>query len=245
LKKVVERVGFLRFNGDLVVMGAVMVLSSALFTVITIGLYELIDIDIKDFYVDYVVTWGLPAIPIIATVLVINNPSLVGRVSPIIAKIFTPFIFVSLAIFLGAVISTGKDPYNDREFLVVFNGLLIGVMAIILFSLSEVTKGKNNKIQLLFLVGLSLLTIIDNGIALSAIVFRLAEYGVSPNRMAVLGSNILMLTHLSMIAYQLIKILNKDAELIDVEKTIGKFLPLYAAWTVIVVFLFPVLFGYK
>jgi hypothetical protein len=65
------------------------------------------------------------------------------------------------------------------------------------------------------------------------------------NRMAVLGSNLLMLTHLSMIAYQLIKILNKDAELIDVEKTIGKFLPLYAAWTVIVVFLFPVLFGYK
>ena len=245
LKNVVERVGFLRFNGDLVVMGAVMVLSSALFTVITIGLYELIDIDIQEFYVDYVVTWGLPAIPIIATVLVTNNPTLVGRVSPIIAKIFTPFVFVSLAIFLGAIIGTGKDPYNDREFLVVFNGLLIGVMAIILFSLSEITKGKNNKIQLLFLVGLSLLTIIDNGIALSAIVFRLAEYGVSPNRMAVLGSNLLMLTHLSMIGYQLIKILNKNAELIDVEKTIGKFLPLYAAWTVIVVFLFPVLFGYK
>ena len=244
-KNILERVGFLRFNGDLVVMGAVMLLAAALFTVITMGLYNLIGINIQEFYVDYVVTWGLPAIPIIATVLVTNNPSLVGRVSPIIAKIFTPFVFVSLAIFLGAVIATGKDPYNDREFLVVFNGLLIGVMAIILFSLSEITKGKNNKIQLLFLVGLSLLTIIDNGIALSAIVFRLAEYGVSPNRVAVLGSNLLMLTHLSMIAYQLIKILNKDAELIEVEKTIGKFLPLYAAWAIVVVFIFPVLFGYK
>lgn len=244
-KNILERVGFLRFNGDLVVMGAVMMLAAALFTAITMGLYNLIGINIQEFYVDYVVTWGLPAIPIIATVLVTNNPSLVGRVSPIIAKIFTPFVFVSLAIFLGAVIATGKDPYNDREFLVVFNGLLIGVMAIILFSLSEITKGKNNKIQLLFLVGLSLLTIIDNGIALSAIVFRLAEYGISPNRVAVLGSNLLMLTHLSMIAYQLIKILNKDAELIEVEKTIGKFLPLYSAWAIVVVFIFPVLFGYK
>lgn len=244
-KNILERVGFLRFNGDLVVMGAVMMLAAALFTAITMGLYNLIGINIQEFYVDYVVTWGLPAIPIIATVLVTNNPSLVGRVSPIIAKIFTPFVFVSLAIFLGAVIATGKDPYNDREFLVVFNGLLIGVMAIILFSLSEITKGKNNKIQLLFLVGLSLLTIIDNGVALSAIVFRLAEYGISPNRIAVLGSNLLMLTHLCMIAYQLIKILNKDAELIEVEKTIGKFLPLYAAWAIVVVFIFPVLFGYK
>ena len=244
-KNILERVGFLRFNGDLVVMGAVMLLAAALFTVITMGLYDLIGMNIQEFYVDYAVTWGLPAIPIIATVLVTNNPSLVGRVSPIIAKIFTPFVFVSLAIFLGAVIGTGKDPYNDREFLVVFNGLLIGVMAIILFSLSEITKGKNNKIQLLFLVGLSLLTIIDNSIALSAIVFRLAEYGVSPNRMAVLGSNLLMLTHLSMIGYQLIKILNKKTEIIVVEKTIGKFLPVYAVWTYVVVFLFPVLFGYK
>ena len=98
---------------------------------------------------------------------------------------------------------------------------------------------------MLFLIGLSLLTIIDNGIALSAIVFRLTEYGVTPNRIAVLGSNLLMLTHLSMIAYQLIKILKKDAELIEAEKTIGKFLPLYAAWAVIIIFLFPVLFGYK
>jgi hypothetical protein len=150
---------------------------------------------------------------------------------------------VSLAIFLGAVIGTGKDPFNDREFLVVFNGLLIGVMAIILFSLSEITKGKKNKIQLLFLVGLSLLTIIDNGIALSAIVFRLTEYGITPNRIAVLGSNLFMLSHLCMIAYQLIKILNKDAELIEVEKTIGKFLPLYTAWALVVVFFFPLLFG--
>lgn len=244
-KNILERVGFLRFNGDLVVMGAVMMLAAGLFTAITMGLYNLIGMNIQEFYVDYIVTWGLPAIPIIATVLVTNNPSLVGRVSPIIAKIFTPFVFVSLAIFLGAVITTGKDPYNDREFLVVFNGLLIGVMAIILFSLSEISKGKNNKIHLLFLVGLSILTIIDNGIALSAIVFRLGEYGISPNRIAVLGSNLLMLTHLSMITYQLIKILNKDAELVEVEKIIGKFLPLYTAWAVVVVFIFPVLFGYK
>lgn len=244
-KNILERVGFLRFNGDLVVMGAVMMIAAGLFTAITMGLYDLIGMNIQEFYVDYVVTWGLPAIPIIATVLVTNNPTLVGRVSPIIAKIFTPFVFVSLAIFLGAVIGTGKDPYNDREFLVVFNGLLIGVMAIILFSLSEITKGKNNKVQLLFLVGLSILTIIDNGIALSAIVFRLAEYGISPNRIAVLGSNLLMLTHLIMIAYQLIKMLSKESEIITVEKTIGEFLPFYTAWAAIVTFVFPVLFGYK
>jgi hypothetical protein len=245
LKNVVERVAFLRFNGDLVVMGAVMALSGALFTAITIGLYELIDIDIKEFYVDYVVTWGLPAIPIIATVLVINNPTLVGRVSPIIAKIFTPFVFVSLAIFLGAIFATKKDPFNDREFLVVFNALLVGVMAIILFSISEASKGRNNKIQLLFLAGLSILTIIDNGIALSAIIFRIVEFGITPNRIAVLGSNILMFLHLITIAYQLLNLLNKKSDILAVENTIAKYLPLYTIWAGVVVFALPILFGNK
>lgn len=245
LKNVVERVGFLRFNGDLVVMGAVMLLASALFTAITWGLYELIGINIQTFYVDYVITWGLPAIPIIATVLVMNNPNLVGKVSPIIAKIFTPFVFISLAIFLGAIFTTKKDPFNDREFLVVFNALLVGVMAIILFSISEASKGRNNKIQLLFLAGLSILTIIDNGIALSAIIFRIVEFGITPNRLAVLGSNLLMFIHLITIAYQLLNILNKKAEIIAVENTIAKYLPLYTIWAAVVVFVFPVLFGYK
>ena len=245
LKNVVERVGFLRFNGDLVVMGAVMLLASALFTAITWGLYELIGINIQTFYVDYVITWGLPAIPIIATVLVMNNPNLVGKVSPIIAKIFTPFVFVSLAIFLGAIFATQKDPFNDREFLVVFNALLVGVMAIILFSISEASKGRKNKIQLLILAGLSILTIIVNGIALSAIIFRLVEFGITPNRLAVLGSNLLMFIHLVTISYQLLNILNKKVEIIAVENAIAKHLPLYTIWAAVVVFVFPVLFGYK
>jgi hypothetical protein len=245
LKNVVERVGFLRFNGDLVVMSTVMMLACALFTIITIGLYDLIKIDIRDFFVDYVVTWGLPAIPIIATVLVVNNPNLVGKVSPIIAKIFTPFVFISLTIFLGAIFATKKDPFNDREFLVVFNALLIGVMAIILFSLSEASKGRNNKVQLLFLAGLSIITIIINGIALSAITFRIIEFGISPNRMAVLGSNMLMFIHLIAIAYQLLNLLNKKSDIIAVEKTIAKYLPVYTTWTAVVVFAFPILFGNK
>ena len=245
LKNVVERVAFLRFNGDLVVMGAVMLLASALFTAITWGLYELIGINIQTFYVDYVITWGLPAIPIIATVLVMNNPNLVGKVSPIIAKIFTPFVFISLAIFLGAIFATKKDPFTDREFLVVFNALLIGVMAIILFSISEASKGRNNKIQLLFLAGLSILTIIVNGIALSAIIFRIVEFGITPNRLAVLGSNLFMFIHLITIAYRLANLLNKKSDILAIEKTIAKYLPVYTTWTAVVVFAFPILFGNK
>lgn len=240
-----DRVAFLRFNGDLIVMSAILALAGGLFTMITIGLYDLIGMDIKDFYVNYVVAWGVPAIPIVATVLVFNYPMLIGKVSPIVARIFTPFVSLTLAIFFGTVIAQGKDPYNDREFLVIFNVLLIAVMAIILFSLTGIRKDGKNRIQLWILIKLSVLTVINNGIAFSAILFRIGTYGISPNRLAVMGSNLIMLINLIMISYQLVRVISRNTTVDTVETTMVKFLPLYSLWCAIVVILFPILFGYK
>lgn len=245
LKSNTKKIEFLRYNGDLVVMVAVMLLSGALFSAITFGLFELIQVNIQNFYADYVIVWGLSTIPILATFLVRNNPQLVSKISPVIAKIFTPLVAILLLIFLSAFAYTGKNIYQDREFLMVFNALLIGVMAIILFSISEATKNNKNKTSLLFLLVLSILTIITNGIAVSAIVFRLFEYGMTPNRLAVLGSNILIFINIIWITYRLLTNIKGKTTSEDIENTIAVFLPIYGLWTAIVTFVFPVVFGFK
>ena len=240
-----KRIDFLRFNGDLVVMSAVIALSGALFTGITIGLFHLIDIDIEEFYFNYIAVWGLPAVPIVGTFLVQNNAQLVSKISPVIARIFTPLVFLTLLIFLIAVIYSGKDPYNDREFLLLFNLLLIAVMALILFSLGEATRQTGQRINLLFLFGLSVLAIIDNGIALSAIAFRLLEYGLTPNRIAVMGGNLLILANLLLVAYQLGNVLRGREGIEKVERSMANYMPVYGLWTAIIVFLLPLLCGFK
>ncbi len=245
LKNNQRRLDFLRYNGDLVVMTAVMCIAGGLLTGITLGLFQLIDLNIEKFYTEYIVVWGLSAAPIVGTYLVLTNPHLVNKVSPVIAKVFTPLVLVTLVIYLGAVIYTGKDPYSDREFLMIFNLLLIGVMAITLFSITETSKSSTNKIPLLMLFALSLVTIIVNGIALSAIIYRISEWGITPNRLAVLGSNTLMLINLLMVSYNLFKTVKKDNATEYVENSIASFLPVYMVWTFIVAFLFPVMFGFK
>lgn len=239
------RIAYLRFNGDFVVMTAIIMLSGFLFTGITIGLFEIIGMQIGEFYANYILTWALPAVPIVATYLIQKNPTLVNRISPIIAKIFTPIVLVTLIIFLTAMSFSGKNIYYDRNMLVVFNALLVGVMALILFSITEATKGHFQKIQLFFLMVLSILTVVANGIALSAILFRLFEFGITPNRIAVLGANALIFTHLIWVAKTLIQIWNGKQEIESVEITISKFLPIYAIWTAVVVFVLPFLFGFK
>ena len=239
-----QRINFLRFNGDFAVMSALLVLAGGLFTGITIGLFELIGLHIQEFYAKHIVIWGISAIPILSTYLVLNNPQLVNKISPLIARIFTPLVFVTLLVFLIAIIYTGKNVYNDRNFLLLFNGLLIAVMAIILFSVTEITKNTAGKLNLFILFGLSLLTIILNGIALSAIAFRLSEFGITPNRIAVLGANLLIFINLLLVAYQLFRILKGKAHVQQLENSIVVLLPVYGIWSVVVTFLFPLLFSF-
>jgi hypothetical protein len=254
-----KRLAYLKYNGDLVVMTTLILIAGAIMTGITIGLFKLIGFNIEEFYFRNIVVFGLPAAPILATYLIQVNPQLVGKVSPVIAKIFSPLVLLMLAVYLVAMVYSGKDPYNDRQFLLIFNALLIGVMAIIFFSVagtswkkeaSPFRKGDTSFFQtgkpetwILFL--LCLITIVVNGIALSAILFRISEWGITPNRMAVLGGNILILINLLLVTVQLFKVLSKKAEISGVGKAIAFYLPVYVIWTIVVTFIFPLIFWFK
>jgi len=240
-----RRLDFLRYNADLVVMTTIILIAGGLLTAITFGLFQLIDIKIEEFYFHYIGIWGLAAAPIVGTYLVQTNPQLVNKVSPVIAKVFTPLVLVTLVVYLVALIFTGKNPYNDREFLLIFNALLIGVMAIIFFSIAETSKNADSKIGTILLLGLSIVTVIVNGIALSAILFRISEWGITPNRLAVLGGNILILTNLLIVTYRLFKTIKNNNEIEKVENSIASFLPIYCLWTIFVTFIVPVLFNFK
>jgi hypothetical protein len=244
MKNIEKRLGFLKYNGDLVVMTALILLAGGLLSGITIGLFSVTGFNIERFYFEYVVVFGLAAAPIIGTYLIYTNPQLVGKVSPVIARIFSPLVLVMLAVYLAAMLMSGKDPYTDREFLLIFNALLIGVMAIIFFSIAETSRQKT-KAEIITLLLLSLLTIIVNGIALSAILFRISEWGFTPNRTAILGGNILILVNLVLVTVALLKAITQKKDIAGVGKAIALYLPVYFLWTIIVTFLFPLIFGYK
>lgn len=237
-----KRLGYLKFNGDLVVMTTLIVIAGGIMSGITIGLFELIGFKIEEVYFQYVGIMGLAASPIVATYLIRTNPQLVGKVSPVIAKIFSPLVLIMLLVFLSAMAFSGKDPYNDREFLIIFNALLVGVMAIIFFSIAESSSGEKRRLELWILMLLSTVTIIVNSIALSAILFRISEWGLSPNRAAVLGANVLILINLIIVTAQLFRVIRKRGSVSDIGESISRYLPVYVIWTTFVTFGFPIIF---
>lgn len=240
-----KRLDFLLYNGDLMIMTGLIVIAGGILTGVTLQLFHVTGLNIEKFYGDYVIVFGLSAAPIVGTYITQTNPQLVNKVSPVIARIFSPLVLVMLITYLIAIFFSGKDPYNDRNFLMIFNFLLIGVMAIILFSLAESFKKNEKRSGNYILLALSVVTIVVNGIALSAILFRISEWGFTPNRLAIMGANVLMLTHLLMITYRLFKNNSGKGNITEVENVISKFLPVYVVWTVVVVFIFPLVFQFQ
>ncbi len=244
-KNVEQRLNFLKYNGDVIVITTLILIAGAIMSVLTIGLFSLIGFSIEKFYFEYIAIIGLVSAPIVGTYLTQVNPLLVGKVSPVIARIFSPMVLTMLVIYLIAIIYSGKNPYTDRDFLLIFNAMLIGVMAIIFFSISDIAKSGKTRSELWILALLSMITIIVNCIALSAILFRIAEWGITPNRLAVLGGNCLILVNLLLVAYQLFQVLRKKTHTSSIGKAIALYLPVYFFWTIIVTFLFPFIFDFQ
>jgi hypothetical protein len=240
-----NRLGYLKYNGDLVVMTALILVTGLIMSGITVGLFSLIGFNIEKFYFQNIGVFGVAAAPIVGTYLTQTNPQLVGKVSPVIAKLFSPLVLVMLVVYLIAMISSAKNPYNNREFLMIFNALLVGVMAIIFFSVAETPNATKSKTQTTILFLLSVLTIVVNIVALSAIIFRISEWGFTPNRTAILGGNILILVNLVLVTIRIFKVVYKNDDISEVGKVIASYLPIYFIWTIIVTFIFPLIFWFK
>ena len=242
LKDPLKRLNFLRLNGDLIIVGGVIFLSGLLFSGITISLFEIIGIDIAENYFDYFGIWALSSLPVVTVFVVTKIPDLVKKVSSLIANIFTPLVVLMLILYLPSMFFSEFDPFKDRDSLMTMNILNISVMALVVFSLSSF-KDLVSNFKINSVLALSVLTIIVNLVCLVAIVGRLFEMGFTPNRVTVLGANLLILINLFYVFFSLVKGKSNEDKVLNVKHSIGKYLPIYGIWFAIVIFILPLLFS--
>ncbi len=240
-----RRIDYIRYNGDLAILVGLIAVAGGILSALTIGLFGAIGINAENFYTENIILTGAVSAPVVAAFVLKFFPAITSKIAPVIAGIFSPLVLLTAIVFLAVFFISGKDPYNDRDFLLIFNLMLVGVMAIITFSVSEISGLSLYKFNTLVLFILSVITAVIDLIALSAIFYRLGTLGLTPNRLAVTGSNILILCNLILIIIDLYKISFHKSNIENVRSTISKFLTVYAAWILFVVFGFPLIFHLK
>jgi len=149
-----------------------------------------------------------------------------------------------MLVFLGVMVILRKSPFLERDFLIVFDFMLILVLGIVFYIIS--TRKETTGPQIYDWINLSLIIValIIDTIALSAIVFRLSSFGISPNKLAALGENVLVFINLLGMAILFVQFFRRKISFVIVEKWQTWLLPLYALWLGVVGLAFPLIFWF-
>ncbi len=236
---------FLRYNGELLILGSLVGLGGLVFSAITVALFKLIAPHAPQWYFPNVGVLGAAAIPVAATFLHQTVFQERTAIAAVLARVFSPLFLAMTGTYLFAALATGRNPFVDRAVLITVNALLLTVLGILVLSIAargeHGTAGWADRADL----GLLALTVLIDVLALAAIVFRLATYGCTPNRVVVLGANGVILVHLMRIARAQLRFVRGTAGVEQLRGAAVDFLPAYGAWAIVVCFVLPVLFRFS
>ncbi|MEO8984714.1 MAG: permease prefix domain 1-containing protein [Rhodanobacter sp.] len=237
------RMDFIRFSGELFIYYVLIALGGGVLTAFVLMMFEAIGIKAEDLFAQWLPSCAAGAV-LVAAWLVEAKQSVIENMAPVLTRLFSPILAVVLVVFLATVLWTGRGIDIDRNVLIAFDLLLVLVLGLLLYSVSardpQAPPGVFDAVQVVLLI----CALLADALALWAITARINEFGFTPNRVAALGENVILLVNLTWSAALYIRFLRGRGSFARLERWQTVYLPVYASWAAIVVIVFPPLFRY-
>ncbi len=238
------RMDFIRFSGELFIYYVLIALGGGVLTGFMAMIFQAIGMDVEPFFESWLLPCGAAGAVIIASWLVEAKQSVIENMAPVLTRLFTPLFAALLVTFLAVLLVTGRGINVERDALIAFDLLLAVVLALLLYSVSArdplQPPGWFDILQVVLVVS----ALLANAFALWAIAARITEFGFTPNRVAALGENVLLIVNLGWSAVLYTRFLRGRGSFEALERWQTNYLPAFAIWAAAVVVLFPPLFGY-
>jgi hypothetical protein len=238
------RMDFVRFSGELFIYYSLIALGGIVLTGFTLLMFQSIGMNAAWINRGWLMPCGAMGAVIIGSWLVEAKQSVIENMAPVLTRLFTPFFTVLLLAFLATMAWTGRPIDIQRNVLIAFDLLLVLVVGLGLYSASardpEAPPNLFDSLQLLLVVS----ALVVDALALAAIASRISEFGFTPNRVAALGENLILLVNLTWSAWLYAAFLRGRKPFAALEAWQTAYLPVYSSWAVLVVVLFPPLFAY-
>lgn len=242
--QVAGRMDFIRFSGELLIYYVLIALGGAVLTGFMAMIFQAIGIDVEPFFESWLLPCGAVGAVVVASWLVEAKQSVIENMAPVLTRLFTPLFAAVLVTFLGTMLWTGHGVDIEREVLIAFDLLLVIVLGLLLYSVSARNPlsppGAFDVLQVVLVVS----ALLADAVALWAIAARITEFGFTPNRVAALGENAILLINLAWSAVLYIRFLRGPGSFADLERWQTDYVPVYALWAAIVVIVFPPVFAY-
>ena len=244
-RQVNGRMDFIRFSGELLIYYVLIALGGGVLTGFIALTFTSIGIDIEPYFESWLLPCGAVGAVVVASWLVEAKQSVIENMAPVLTRLFTPLFAAALVTFLVTLAWTGRGFDIEREVLIVFDLLLVVVLGLLLYSISardpRSPPGIFDVLQVILVVS----ALLADAVALLAIAARITEFGFTPNRVAALGENVILLVNLAWSAVLYVRFLTGRGPFARLEKWQTDYIYVYVAWAAIVVILFPPLFGFR
>jgi hypothetical protein len=242
--QVSSRMDFIRFSGELFIYYVLIALGGGVLTGFMATIFKAIGIRLDTFFETWLLPCGAAGAVLIASWLAEAKQSVIENMAPVLTRLFTPLFTAVMLTFLATLLWTGRGISNERHVIIVFDVLLVLVLGLLLYSVSardpRSPPGGFDVLQVVLVVS----ALLANAVALWAIAARITDFGFSPNRVAALGENVILLVNLTWSAVLYVRFLQGSGSFASLEKWQTDYLPVYSAWAAIVAILFPLLFGF-
>ncbi|MBI5404803.1 MAG: hypothetical protein HY976_01125, partial [Candidatus Kerfeldbacteria bacterium] len=244
-RDVAGRMDFIRYTGELFIYYVLIALGGGVLTGFMFAIFKSIGFDLDSIVSLWIIPCGAAGAVIIGSWLVEAKQSVIENMAPVLTRLFTPLFAIVLVVFLATVVLTGRGIDLERNILIAFDLLLVVVLGLLVYSISarapHARPGVFDVLQVVLLVS----ALLADAVALWAIASRISEFGFSPNRVAALGENIILLANLGWSAVLYVRWLRGRGQFSQLERWQTDYLVVYAVWAALVVFVFPPLFGYR
>jgi len=238
------RMDFIRFSGELFIYYVLIALGGGVLCAFTALTFKSIGIDIGPFFESWLLPCGAAGAVVVASWLVEAKQGVIENMAPVLTRLFTPLFAAMLVAFLGTLLWSGRGIAIGRELLIGFDLLLVVVLGLLVYSISardpQTPPGAFDVVQVVLVVS----ALVADAVALWAIAARITEFGFTPNRVAALGENVILLINLAWSAVLYLRFLIGRGSFPSLERWQTRYVPVYAGWAAMVVIVFPPLFRY-
>jgi len=238
------RMDFVRFSGELFIYYVLIALGGGVLTGFTVMMFTAIGLKPEWIASNWLIPCGAMGAVIVGSWLVEAKQSVIENMAPVLTRLFTPLFTIVLLVFLATMAWTGRPIDIKRDVLIAFDLLLVVVVGLVLYAASardpEAPPNLFDRLQLLLIVS----ALVVDVLALAAIASRISEFGFTPNRVAALGENLILLVNLTWTAWLYVGFFRGRHAFRTLEAWQTTYLPVYSIWAAIVVGLFPQLFAY-
>ena len=236
---------WVRFLGEAVIYYVLIALGGGVVTALVVQIFTAVGLEGIEDALGWMVPVCAAGAVLVCAWLVERKKSVMENMAPVLTAVFTPILTLALLSFLGVVAASGRLVDLDREVLISFDALLIVVAALVLFTVSARRPESPRRALDWMQLVLVLAALAVDVLMLWAMSGRLLEYGASPNKLAALGCNLVLLVHLAGSAWHYLGILVWRRPALGLERWQCLALPVFGVWAGVVALVFPPLFGFR